>query len=140
MLFPNYSENCRVWTYTADRFISAEESNIINYLLQNFLSNWSAHGKKLVCDATLLYNSILVFVVDEEYVTASGCSIDSSTHFVKNLEKELNMSFFNRLKVLTKIGDELKFIHYNDLKQFPSARYFDMSFQRLKEVRNNWPL
>ena len=50
----------------------------------------------LADNTTLINNSILILAVDEARKAASGCSIDSSVHMIKHLEKELKIDFFNR--------------------------------------------
>jgi hypothetical protein len=140
MLFPNFSEDSSVWAYTADRFLTEKEIQKAKHLLADFLVNWKAHGKSLVCDGIFLYNSLLILVVDENSVQATGCSIDSSVHFVKSLEKELNVSFFNRLQLLAKKGDELKFVHYNDSHMESKWQTFDLSLTKMGDLLTKWPL
>jgi hypothetical protein len=99
-LFPNLPAHSRVWLYLADRKLDATEAQYVNEQLHHFLSNWAAHNKKLTCDGTLLFNQYIILAVNEDIESASGCSIDSSVRFVKSLGQELNVDFFNRLKVL----------------------------------------
>ena len=99
-LFQNLPEHSRVWLYLADRKLDVTEANYVTEKMHHFLSNWAAHNKKLSCDGTLLFNQYLILAVNEDIESASGCSIDSSVHFVKSLGQELNVDFFNRLKVL----------------------------------------
>ncbi len=99
-LFQNLPEHSRVWLYLADRKLDVTEANYVTEKMHLFLSNWAAHNKKLSCDGTLLFNQYLILAVNEDIESASGCSIDSSVRFVKSLGQELNVDFFNRLKVL----------------------------------------
>ncbi len=140
IVFPNFPDESKVWAYNADRFLSENEVLQINHSLVNFLNSWASHGKKLTCDGMVLHNALLVLVVNETSASASGCSIDTSTHFVKELEKELNVSFFNRLRVLVKQDGELKFISYHDFQQDPTPEFFDLSIEKLGDIREKWPL
>ena len=99
-LFPNLPAHSRVWLYLADRKLDATEVNYVTEQMHHFLSNWSAHNKKLTCDGTLLFNQYIILAVNEDIESASGCSIDSSVRFVKSLGAELNLDFFNRIKVM----------------------------------------
>jgi len=105
-LFPNLPAHSRVWLYLADRKLDATEAQYVTEQMQHFLSNWAAHNKKLTCDGTLLFNQYLILAVNEDIESASGCSIDSSVRFVKSLGAELNIDFFNRLKVMVLENNE----------------------------------
>lgn len=105
-LFPNLPAHSRVWLYLADRKLDATEANYVTEQMHQFLSNWAAHNKKLTCDGTLLFNQYLILAVNEDIESASGCSIDSSVRFVKSLGAELNVDFFNRIKVMVLENDE----------------------------------
>ena len=105
-LFPNLPAHSRVWLYLADRKLDATEAQYANEQMHHFLSNWAAHNKKLTCDGTLLFNQYLILAVNEDIESASGCSIDSSVRFVKSLGAELNVDFFNRIKVMVLENDE----------------------------------
>ena len=105
-LFPNLPAHSRVWLYLADRKLDGTEVQYVNEQMQHFLSNWAAHNKKLTCDGVLLFNQYLILAVNEDIESASGCSIDSSVRFVKSLGSELNIDFFNRLKVMVIENEE----------------------------------
>lgn len=105
-LFPNLPAHSRVWLYLADRKLDATEAQYANEQMHHFLSNWAAHNKKLTCDGTLLFNQYLILAVNEDIESASGCSIDSSVRFVKSLGAELNVDFFNRIKVMVLENNE----------------------------------
>ena len=113
-LFPNLPVHSRVWLYLSDRKLDSKEENFLNEKLTEFLGTWAAYNKKLVCDGTLLFSQYLVLAVNEDIESASGCSIDSSVRFVKNLGQELNVDFFNRLKVLVIENNETKLVSYFD--------------------------
>ncbi|MFN7014239.1 MAG: hypothetical protein ACK4ON_08230, partial [Bacteroidia bacterium] len=65
-------------------------------------SNWSTHGTALKATGAVLYNHFVIIMADEASVKASGCSIDKSVAFIKQLEKEFNCDFFNRLLIAFK--------------------------------------
>ena len=66
---------------------------------------------------------------------ASGCSIDSSVRFIKELGKELQVDFFNRLSVLIEKEGELKRIHFNQLDEYKNWNIFDTTITRLDQMR-----
>ena len=113
-LFPELPDSSRIWLHLANRKLVASEEQFLKEQLTLFLDNWSAHGKRLQCNATLLFSQYLIFSVDENIESASGCSIDSSVHFAKRMGSELGIDFFTRLEVLVIEGNEIRLLSYFD--------------------------
>lgn len=139
-LFPGFSDASRVWIYSSNREIAANEIDFIQSNLAEFTKQWATHGKELVASAAVILNNFVVFVVDEEQVKASGCSIDSSVRFIKSIGSELKIDFFNRLSVLIEHNALLQRIHFNDLKSFPDCILFDTTLQNLGEFKSNFAI
>ena len=97
--FDKMARDSRVWLYQSDRDLTAEEQNYILEQTEKFLNTWVAHGPNLNSSVKIFYKRFLVILVDEKFASVSGCSIDSSVRFVKALETELNVNFFDRTKV-----------------------------------------
>ena len=97
--FDTMARDSRVWLYQSDRDLTAEEQNYILEQTEKFLNTWVAHGTNLNSSVKIFYKRFLVILVDEKFASVSGCSIDSSVRFVKALETELNVNFFDRTKV-----------------------------------------
>jgi hypothetical protein len=95
-LFTTFPGDSRLWIYQANRELTLQEFEQINIKLKSFIKSWQAHRQQLFADAIILYNFFILFAVDEKQAKASGCSIDSSVNFVKNLENEYNLSFLDR--------------------------------------------
>lgn len=138
--FQGFSDASRVWIYSANREITANESSFIQDNLAEFTKQWSTHGKDLIASAEVFLDNFIVFVVDENKVKASGCSIDSSVRFIKSIGSELKIDFFNRLSVLIENNGALQRIHYNELKSFPDSILFDTSIQNLGEFRSHFAI
>jgi hypothetical protein len=138
MLFETFPENRRVWVYSSNRFLIAEEKTFIEQKLKNFISQWATQGKDLYADAAILHNNFITISVDESKIPSSGCSIDSSVRFMKELGKELNIDFFNRLSVLIEKDGELKRIHYNEIGEYTDWNLFNPVVNTIDELRNNW--
>ena len=113
-LFPELPDSSRIWLHLANRKLVASEEQFLKEQLTVFLDNWSAHGKRLQCNATLLFSQYLIFSVDENIESASGCSIDSSVHFAKRMGSELGIDFFTRLEVLVIEGNDTRLLSYFD--------------------------
>jgi len=61
-------------------------------------------------------------MVDESMAGASGCSIDSSVAFVKNMELKYNTNLFDRMLVTYLDGDALGTTSLHELKQIAAGR------------------
>ncbi|MBB4077887.1 hypothetical protein GGR28_000488 [Lewinella aquimaris] len=94
----NLSSESRIWIYGAERALTRDETTTVRKRAQEFVSQWGSHQKALSAGADVLHNRFLVLAVDETEAEASGCSIDGSVHFVKELGAEIGVDFFNRMR------------------------------------------
>lgn len=92
-------ETARVWVYQSNRDFTNEELVKLNERIKHFCENWNTHGHPLESSYNIIFNRFIVLAVNEDFETASGCSVDSSVRFIKELEKEFNVDFFDRMKV-----------------------------------------
>lgn len=113
-------EHSRVWIYQADRFLSATEASWVKEQAIAFVNNWSSHGAKLEASVELFDQLFLVVFVNEDQAAASGCSIDKSVAFVKALEKELGLSFMDRMKTAIATNDGPELVALNDFPRLKS--------------------
>ncbi|HRF81842.1 MAG TPA: hypothetical protein PL070_17320 [Flavobacteriales bacterium] len=93
-------DHARLWVYKTARDLSHAEQNLVRDRGAAFTSTWAAHGTPLDAAVDVLHNRFVVVVVDEEQALASGCSIDKSVGFVKNLEHDLNLMLTDRMIVV----------------------------------------
>ncbi|TDS15809.1 ABC transporter ATPase [Sphingobacterium paludis] len=98
----------RVWIYQSNRFLQAEEITRIEDILQEFVSQWTAHGSQLAGSFVVRYNLFLMLMVDEEQAMVTGCSIDKSVHLLKKIEQELDITLFDRMQVAYKASSSGK--------------------------------
>ena len=106
----NYKElpgNTRLWIYQCDRKLSDSEIEAIKEQGDNFIDGWAAHGEKLEAAFEVLHSRFLIVFANEKQAEASGCSIDRSVHFIKNLEQEYSVSLLNRTLIAYKVDDEI---------------------------------
>jgi hypothetical protein len=139
-MFESFPENSQVWIYSSTRFFTNEEEVFITSNLDQFISQWATHGTDLFANATILHHSFIVIVADENKVKSSGCSIDSSVRFIKDLGKELNIDFFNRMSILLRKADEYKRIHFSDLSNHLEYEMFNPMVKTLKDLRERFIL
>ena len=134
-LFPELPGSSRIWLHLANRKLVASEEQFLKEELSLFLDSWSAHGKRLQCNATLLFSQYLIFSVDENIESASGCSIDSSVHFAKRMGSELGIDFFTRLEVLVVEGNDTRLLSYFDAVA-QKAPFINPQITLLSELRS----
>ena len=134
-LFPELPDSSRIWLHLANRKLVASEEQFLKEQLTVFLDSWSAHGKRLQCNATLLFSQYLIFSVDENIESASGCSIDSSVHFAKRMGSELGIDFFTRLEVLVVEGNDTRLLSYFDAVA-QKAPFINPQITQLSELRS----
>jgi hypothetical protein len=138
-LFDGFSDESRVWLYTANRAITPTEAHFVQENLEEFASNWKAHSTALKAKACLLHEYTIAFVVDQTTANASGCSVDSSVRFVKELGKELDINFFNRLNVVVEDENGNRTLHsYHKLKDLTQSSYYNPLVDSLYDLKNNW--
>lgn len=136
--FSYFSNDSRVWLYQTNRPLSPDESNLIEQRLTSFVKEWAAHGAKLVGDASILNPCFIAFVVDENQVSASGCSIDSSVRFLKALGEELGVDFFCRNKI-TLATSPVQQISFHDINQISSNELiYDPLINTLNDLNHKW--
>jgi hypothetical protein len=87
---------CRVWVYQSDRAFTDDEAKAISTSVVQFVSQWLAHKAKVIGDGALLYDRFVILVADEDRLQVSGCSIDSTVRFIKELGVKYNVNFFDR--------------------------------------------
>ena len=102
--------NAKVWIYQSDSNLSSTDVELIEKEVKFFLNNWSSHNKEIESSYEIRYNRFLIIGLNENINSASGCSIDKSVNFIKNLQSILKVNFLNRLDVAYKIGNEINTI------------------------------
>jgi len=100
--YSQLSPHSRIWIYQSNRPFSDLETLAIQQELADFTKQWAAHGQALKAYGSLYYQQFIVLMVDESAYRASGCSIDSSVHFLKGLQKKYDVNLFDRLNMAYK--------------------------------------
>ena len=111
----------------------------------NFCSKWDAHGNPLQTSFRIDYHQFVILAVDESSAGASGCSIDGSVRVLKELGHELNIDFFDRVKVAFLDNDKIQIYSLSQLKSLFEAGHLtsvSQTFNNLvtnkTELENNW--
>lgn len=141
--FKHFSPDSKVWIYQSSREFTPEEHTLLKEKLITFCKDWTAHSKQLLADFDIVYDRFVVLTVDETGHGASGCSIDKSVHFLKDMGGMFNVDFFDKLHLPYLMFGEVKTVPFAELKQVyksgdieDDTQFFDTSIIRLDDYRN----
>lgn len=143
--FEEINDKARIWIYQSDRVLNSSEINEIEATGVNFVREWTAHQQTLHSSFKIFHSCFLVLVVDENVNDASGCSIDKSVHFIKQVEQRFNLNLFNRLNVgfmedgQANIMTVKQFVDfYNDHPSKEDIRIFNNLIFSKKDLYGDW--
>ena len=140
MIFPEFIPESKVWIYASNRELTQKDQETITSELEPFISEWAAHGKGLLGKSSILENRFVVLVVDESKAMASGCSIDTSVRFMKDLGAKLNIDFFDRLKLYVEKDRHFDRVSLSELHEYGDWDVYNPMISSLKELRENWKI
>ena len=117
MDYKNLSGNSRVWVYQSSKVLSDQDVTEILNEGKKFIASWAAHGAELKASFAIFYNRFIVLFADESQVKASGCSIDSSVHFIQQIQASFDLDLFDRLNIAYKENDKIETIPMSDFQE-----------------------
>lgn len=140
-----FSENTRVWIYQSDRKLTDSETAQLQQQLNAFTQGWTAHNNQLKAGAEIRYNRFIVLLVDESQAGASGCSIDKSVHFMKQVEQHYNINLFDRFNLAYKDGNEVVSVPRHQFEELikegqinHDSIVFNNLVQNVAELNTKW--
>lgn len=140
-----FSSHSRVWVYQSDRKLTDAETLQIQVLLDNFTTVWTAHSNQLKAKAEIRYNRFLILFVDESQAGASGCSIDKSVNFMKQLEQQFGINLFDRFNLAYRSGEEIVSVPRNQFEELlkqgkitSDTIVFNNLAQTLADLQTKW--
>ena len=148
--FDEMPGTARLWIYQANRPLSAAEEAYAFQLGQQFTNRWAAHGQELRSSVQVFHHHFLVVAVDEQYNAASGCSIDSSVAYVRELEQKFtteraSFSFFDRTQIAFWQQGEVQLVpltqakaHIREGTLHPDTLTFDNTVPTKEAFERGW--
>ncbi len=143
--FSDLPETSRVWIYQANRSFSVDELEEIKQKLDEFITQWTAHGADLKAGYEIKYKRFITIGLDQGLNAATGCSIDASVHFIQELEKAYDVDLMDKMNVSYKQGE---FVAYKTLADFkkmaknrsvsPNTIVFNNLVTNIAEYLTNW--
>ncbi len=143
--YKDLPNTARVWVYQSDRPFAQEEVELISAKAIMFIDQWTRHGDDLKGSFTIKYNQFLVIAIDENFNSASGCSIDASVRFVKSLQEELEIDLMDKMNVSFKDGENINIVKLTDFQQYAKEQkitsntiVFNNMIDTKEAFENNW--
>ncbi len=120
--FKDLPDDSRVWIYQSNRKLSDEEVSQIKEKVIDFLKEWTAHGQDLEAGYEIKYNRFIVFGLNQENASASGCSIDASVYFIQKLETEFGIDLLDKMNVTFYNGEFIAHKTLSDFRKMAKAK------------------
>ena len=144
--FDHLPPRARVWIYQASRLLSEEELMPLLPRLAAFAEEWTSHGQQLAASAQFLHRQFLIIGLDEAVAGASGCSIDASVRFVRELQQQLGVELLEKSQMAFLTDGQLRLLTRRDLRAAIAAGeitnetpYFNNTLTTKAELTANWP-
>lgn len=87
--FESLPDDARVWVFASDHPLSGAVADTLLASVDQFLSEWKAHGVPLQCARDWRDDRFLAIGVDVNAENASGCSIDGLFRTLQLLERSI---------------------------------------------------
>ncbi|WP_345953289.1 ABC transporter ATPase [Mucilaginibacter sp. PAMB04168] len=140
-----FSQNSRVWIYQSNKELTNDQTQQLQQQLQEFTQAWTAHNNQLKAGAQVKYNRFIILVVDESQAGASGCSIDKSVRFLKELEEQFQINLFDRFNLAYRNGGNIFSVPRNEFEELIKAGeitadtvVFNNLVQNIAELQTKW--
>jgi hypothetical protein len=141
----HFSEQSRVWIYQSDKELYDEQAKQLLDELNKFATAWTAHNHQLKAKAEVRYNRFLILIVDESQAGASGCSIDKSVNFMKNLEQQFGINLFDRFNFAYRDGEQVLSAPRHEFEELLKQKkintdtiVFNNLVQNLQQLETKW--
>ena len=122
--FNEICDSSRIWIFQSDLKIENNKIELIKNELEKFLVQWSSHGKELKSSFEIKYNLFIIIAVDGSVNNASGCSIDTLTNFIFDIQSKTDLNFFNRLAIAYKLNDKTCINSMSKIKEMIKTNEF----------------
>lgn len=143
--FNDLGPESRIWIYQSKRKLNKEEQEFITSNTEKFLTDWTAHGNDLQAGVQIFDDQFIIIGVNEAANEASGCSIDKSVGFIRELDKTLNLNLLDRSKVALKNEVGISLIEFSEIKNMisngvinPDTKVYNHAIVSKSELENGW--
>jgi hypothetical protein len=103
--FDSLPDASRVWVFASDRPLTEEGTKALLKGVEEYLTNWKAHGEPLTVGSQLRDDRFLLIGVDQSTTGATGCSIDGLFRVLQGLESKVGASLVGGGRVFYRDGN-----------------------------------
>lgn len=143
--FNELPETSKIWIYQANRSFTPEELEEVKNRLDQFITQWTAHGADLKAGYEIKYKRFITIALDQDMNQATGCSIDASVHFIQQLEADYNVDLMDKMNVSYKQGEYVAYKSLTDFRKMaknrsvsPNTIVFNNLVTNIAEYRLDW--
>lgn len=143
--FDEIDFEARLWIYQANRQLTADEVGTLTQSLKAALEGWNAHGSDLLASVKIFEHRFVVIALDEKQELPSGCSIDKSTGWLKELGRVMEIDFFDRSVAWLNENKEVETAPISQISKLvaeevllPSTIVFDNLVQTKAQWMSRW--
>lgn len=143
--FENMPGQARIWIYQSNRGLTPAETQTITAYLEPQVDQWAAHGAALQAGITIKHNRFVIVALNEAVNAASGCSIDASTRWFKELGAALNIDFFDRSLCYVDANQSIQSLALGEIKAavatqqlLPQSLVFNNTVKNIMELNERW--
>ena len=98
--FERLPDDADVWIYAADARLGSDAVSALERALDDLMSAWSSHGRRVLGARTVLYDRVAVVGASVADGTISGCGIDKSLHVLDRVAAEHGFEWVDGLSVV----------------------------------------
>ena len=117
--------NSRIWIFSSVDVLSDVEKKYINKEVSKFLLSWEAHGNKIESSSYIIKSHFIFIIVNSNFTSPTGCSIDKLYGKIKEIGNQLNLNFLS--------ADQIPFKRSNSSKKIEFLKYLNFK----KFIKNN---
>jgi len=144
--FDQLPDSARIWIYQASRPLTEVEVIGLQPALAQFAEAWTSHGRTLQASAIVLHRQFLIIGLNEAVADASGCSIDASVRFVRDVEQQLSVELLEKSRLAFLVDGQVQLLGRSALRQAvaegkltPETLYFDTTVAQRGQLQQSWP-
>jgi hypothetical protein len=129
----------KIWIYQLNKTLSKDALSAMQEELQQFVAHWDAHGLLLQAGAEIRYDHFVILKINVQQTPPSGCSIDTSVRFLKQLEQKFDVQLFDRLTIACLIQQQVQLFSINALKEAYAAGEIDEQTLTFNNLIDRYP-
>lgn len=114
--FDALPDHGRLWVFPASRTLADDEADACLRVVDDFLTQWAAHGVPLRCARELREARFLLIGVDVDAEAPSGCSIDALVSRLRLLGQDLDVELIDHASVWFRDEEEIRATSRADFK------------------------